>query len=163
MLIEMKVDSLAVAPCNKAPIILLKDTDNKETLPIWVGVLEAGAIAAILEGVSFERPMTHDLIKDLIDSSSSEVEKVTIDDLRENVYYATLHIRSNGTTIAVDSRPSDAIAIALRCNASIFVESSVIEKGSDINILDEDQALDDIPQEDNLEDFKDEAFGKYKM
>ena len=166
MLIEMKVDSLAIDPLTNIPILILKNDPEERTLPIWIGILEASAIAMELENVSFARPITHELLNSIMSLTKVEVLKVEVTDVRENVYYASIHLRSNGKKIIVDSRPSDAIAIALRAEAPIFVESNVLDRSIDISVDDEYSIPPETQRENLLDIFEDlspEDFSKYKM
>jgi hypothetical protein len=166
MFLKMKVTGLTIDPFTNAPIVILKDTDDDTVaLPIWIGPMEASSIAAELEKMDFVRPMTHDLIKNIFQKTGSSVKRIEISDLKDNVYYATIYIESNGEAIAIDSRPSDAIAIALRVNTPIFVNPIVLDKSKRLepmsNLIsrgDEDKSWLDI-----LEDLSSDAFGKYKM
>jgi len=128
MFIQMKVTGLVMDPQSNMPIVVLKDINNETTLPIWIGLLEATAIATELEQIQFPRPMTHDLIRSLFDHLSVKVEKIEVCDLKNNTYYALIYIRSGDRISTIDSRPSDAIAIALRTNAPIYVNDEVITK-----------------------------------
>lgn len=165
MLIEMKVDSLAMDLLTNVPILILKNEVEDRTLPIWIGVLEASAIATELENISFSRPITHDLIYSIMSSTDVQVLKVEVTDIRENVYYASIHLSSKGEHITVDSRPSDAIAIALRARAPIFVESSVLDSSIDITLKNEGSVKEMNKENlsDMFEDFFPEDFSKYKM
>src|SRR5438309_1931660 len=120
MFLEMKVKGLALDPLSNMPMIILRDEEEKRSLPIWVGLFEANAIALELEKISTPRPMTHDLIKNILESLDARVQKVVVNDLRENTFYAVLYLRLGSADITVDSRPSDAIALALRVGAPFF-------------------------------------------
>jgi bifunctional DNase/RNase len=122
MWLEMKVKGLALDPLSNMPIIILRDEEEKRSLPIWVGLFEANAIALELEKISPPRPMTHDLIKNILESLDTRVQKIVVTDVRDNTFYAVIHLRLGTADITVDSRPSDAIALALRVGAPIFVE-----------------------------------------
>ena len=124
--IEMNVGGLTLDPATKSPIVVLKDSENTVNLPIWIGLLEATAIATELEGIEMARPMTHDLLRDLIGELGAEVARVEICDLRENTYYARIHLSLNGSARIIDSRPSDAISLALRVKSPIFVARKVL-------------------------------------
>lgn len=165
MFLEMRVHAIAVDPTTKVPIVILKDLEEKETLPIWIGVLEASAIATELETVSFSRPMTHDLLKQILKSTDADVTKITVTDVKDNVYYAIIHINSNGKFLEVDARPSDAIALALRTDSPIMVDTKVLRKTNDVSLLmDSDKKDTDIAEWlELLEELKPEEFGKYKM
>jgi hypothetical protein len=128
--ILMNVGGLTLDPGTKTPIVILKDPDNKLNLPIWIGLLEATAIATELEGIKMARPMTHDLLRNLIGELGASVECVEITDLRDNTYFALIHIVVAGTPRAIDSRPSDAISLALRVNSPIYVAKRVLEASS---------------------------------
>jgi uncharacterized protein len=128
MFIEMKVKGLALDPMSNLPIIILRDEDDKRSLPIWIGIYEANAIALELEKIETPRPMTHDLIKNILESIEARVLKVMVTDLKENTFYAVLHLQVGGTEYTVDSRPSDAIALALRVAAPIYVDEEVVRK-----------------------------------
>jgi len=122
--IEMAIKGLMVDPITNMPIILLREVEGQRVLPIWVGVFEANAIALQVENVQTPRPMTHDLLKAVIDQLGGRVERIVVCELKENTFYATLQILSAQGLLEVDARPSDAIALALRSGARIFVESS---------------------------------------
>lgn len=115
-------------PVTQSPIVILRDKDNRNTLPIWIGVLEANAIAIGLEHVHVPRPMTHDLFKSLLDQIGVKLLRVEVTDLRDNTYYAVLHMEVGNSPVAIDSRPSDAIAIAIRMDVPIMVRDTVLEK-----------------------------------
>ena len=127
MQIEMTIKGLMVDPINNAPIIVLRDRDGQRVLPIWVGMLEANAIALQIENISTPRPMTHDLLRNVIHDLKATVEKVVVSDLHENTFFAVIYLSQQGNTLAIDARPSDAIALALRTRAPIFVEDTVID------------------------------------
>lgn len=128
--VKMTVGGLTLDPLTKAPIVLLRDDGNKLSLPIWVGLLEATAMATAIEGVPMPRPMTHDLLKNLLTELGATVECVQITELRENTYYAVIHLRVAGELRAIDARPSDAISLALRTKSPIYVAKTVIESSS---------------------------------
>jgi hypothetical protein len=161
MLVKMMVRGLALDPITNMPIIILKDIDDRKALPIWVGIFEANAIALELEKIATPRPMTHDLIKNILEHLGATVQQVTINDLRDNTFYAVIEISVNGNPIMVDSRPSDAIAIALRVNAPIFVVEDVMNKAKSIDVSDEKEEND--RWRDWLENLKPEDFGKFRM
>ena len=127
-MIEVKVVNVAIDANSKMPVILLKEKTGEKTLPIWIGLFEAQAIALALENVKPPRPLTHDLAKSLIEKLKGKVDRVVISDLRDNTFYAEILIKRNGETIKVDSRPSDAIALALRLNVPIFIDETVLDK-----------------------------------
>ena len=128
--IQMSVGGLTLDPVTKTPIVILKDTDNKLNLPIWIGLLEATAMATEIEGIKMARPMTHDLLKNILCEVGCSVESVEITELKENTYYALVHINIGGRELVVDSRPSDAIALALRTKSPIYVAKAVLEASS---------------------------------
>src|SRR3989337_2756143 len=134
MMVEMKVTGLTVDPFSNAPVLLLKDTSNTHTLPIWIGILEASAIASVLEKLKFSRPMTHDLMADFLSSMNVRLIKVEVNDMRDNVYYATIHMEKGRHSYTVDARPSDAIALALRTGSPIFVDEEVLGKSKIIDM-----------------------------
>ena len=158
---EMKVSGLTVDPYTNTPIVLLKDLEEKEVVPIWIGFFEASAIATQLEKVQLSRPMTHDLMKNLLDNLGIMVIKIEVNDLRENTFYAIIHLDMDGKHFAIDARPSDAIALALRTNASIYVHEEVVEKSRKIDLRQHkegEETLDEL-----LEGLSSKDFGKYKM
>ncbi len=161
MLVKMMVRGLALDPITNMPIIILKDAEDRKALPIWVGIFEANAIALELEKIATPRPMTHDLIKNILDHLGATVQQVIINDLRDNTFYAVIEISINGNRVAIDSRPSDAIAIALRVNAPIFVDEIVIGKAKNIDVSDEKEENDRWREW--LENLKPEDFGRYRM
>jgi bifunctional DNase/RNase len=128
--IQMSVGGLILDLVTKTPIVILKDTDNKLNLPIWIGLLEATAMATEIEGIKMARPMTHDLLKNILGEVGCSVESVEITELKENTYYALVHINIGGRELVVDSRPSDAIALALRTKSPIYVAKAVLEASS---------------------------------
>lgn len=128
VLIEMQVTGLTVDPVNNAPIVILREKDGGRILPIWIGVIEASAIAFELEQVKLSRPMTHDLLRTAIESLGGAVDRVVVVDLRENTYFATVKVSRDGETIEIDARPSDAIALALRTEAPVLCDSKVLEQ-----------------------------------
>src|SRR4051812_48162681 len=128
--ILMTVGGLTLDPVTKTPIVILRDHDNRLNLPIWIGLLEATAMATELEGIKMARPMTHDLLRNMLDAVGATVECVEITELKENTYFALIHLRINGTARTMDSRPSDAISLALRTKSPIFVDKRVIETSS---------------------------------
>lgn len=166
MLIRMVVTGLTIDPLTNTPIVILKDTQEKKAIPIWIGLFEASAIATELEKISFSRPMTHDLLIDILQVLEAEVVKVEINDLRNNTFFANIHLMKDGKIRVVDSRPSDAIAVALRADAPIFVDEKVIEKSRNVDfgtkLADLEQLKDDKLKE-FLENLNPDDFGKYKM
>ena len=134
MLRPMTISAIAVDSLTKSPVVILKEVGGERTLPIWIGLLEANAIASELEGVKFPRPMTHDLLKNVMESTDVKVNKVEVCDLKDNTYFALIHIIHNGKEISIDARPSDALALSLRVNAPIFVAEEVISKSTQIDL-----------------------------
>jgi uncharacterized protein len=134
MWLEMKVKNLVLDPLSNMPMIILRDDDDKRSLSIWVGLPEANAIALELEKIPTQRPMTHDLIKNVLEAVGARVSKVVVTDLRENTFYAAIHLRLGTTDVTVDSRPSDAIALALRVDAPVFVEETVLAKAESVEV-----------------------------
>ena len=128
--IQMAVGGLTLDPVTKTPIVILKDTENKLNLPIWIGLLEATAIATEIEGIKMARPMTHDLLKTILGEVGCSVESVEITELKENTYYASVNLKLAGRQVMIDSRPSDAIALALRTKSPIYVAKAVLEASS---------------------------------
>lgn len=128
--IQMSVGGLTLDPVTKTPIVILKDVDNKLNLPIWIGLLEATAMATELEGIKMARPMTHDLLKSVLGELGGSVESIAITELKENTYYALIYLKVNGRELTIDSRPSDAIALALRTKSPIYVAKAVLEASS---------------------------------
>lgn len=161
----MKVFGLTIDPFTNAPIIILKDMEEKHALPVWIGVLEASAIAAELEKVKFSRPMTHDLMTEMLKTLDIAVTKIEVNDLRDNVYYAKIHMTSNKNNFSIDARPSDAIALALRMSSPIFVDTKVLDKSKDIEIKGVSGKAGRASKDllDMLEDLSPDEFGKYKM
>jgi bifunctional DNase/RNase len=158
----MKVRGLALDPVSNMPIIILRDEEEKRSLPIWVGIFEANAIALELEKITTPRPMTHDLIKNILESVDAKVEKIVINDLRDNTFFALIHLRLGEEEITVDSRPSDAIALALRVGAPIFVDDDVVRRAKSVEVAPK-ESDDQEKLKEWLENLKPEDFGKYKM
>ena len=125
---QMKVTGLVMDPNTNTPILVLKDVEDETTLPIWIGLLEATAIATELEKIQFPRPMTHDLIRNLFDHLNVTVDRIEVSDLKNNTYYAMIYLRDHDSLSQIDARPSDAIAIALRMDAPIYVSTEVITR-----------------------------------
>jgi bifunctional DNase/RNase len=160
MPIEMKIKGLMIDPVSNMPIIILKNPDGSSVLPIWVGIFEANAIAMQLEEIVSPRPMTHDLLKSVIQSLHAEVDRIVITDLRDNTFFAQIHLRRNGQSWSIDARPSDAMALALRTAAPIFVERQVLDKSesSEEGDSEETERLRRW-----LENVDPEELGKYEM
>ena len=134
MWLEMKVKNLVLDPLSNMPMIILRDEEDKRSLSIWVGLPEANAIALELEKIPTARPMTHDLMKNILEAVGARVSKIAVTDLRENTFYAVIHLRLAERELTIDSRPSDAIALALRVEAPIFVEEAVIAKAESVEV-----------------------------
>lgn len=161
MNVKMDVRALIVDPIANMPVVILRDADEKNFLPIWVGVFEANAIALQMEGITTPRPMTHDLLRNIIKQIEGQVVRVVINNLLENTFYAQIHLQIAGREISIDSRPSDAIALALRTESPVFVDESVLERS---------RATDDVSDAQNserlrkwLEEADPESLGKYRM
>ena len=162
MEIEMTIKGLMIDPITNKPIIVLRDREGQRVLPIWVGVFEANAIALQIENVQTPRPMTHDLLKNIIDDLSAQVERIVVTELKENTFYALIHLRKNGHSIEVDARPSDAIALALRTRSPIFVEETVIQNARSVENSRE-SSMDVTRLQKWLEGLSEDELGKYKM
>ena len=162
--IEFKIKGLMMDPITNSPIVVLQDASSDTLLPIWVGIFEANAIALQIEKVDTPRPMTHDLMKGLLNHLNAKVTKIVVTELKENTFYALIFLSVNGQVITVDSRPSDAIALALRTDSPIFVTDDVIAKSSSTastTLSSERSSPEDIKQW--LENLNPEDLGKYKM
>ncbi len=166
MLKPMTISKLTMDPITNSPIVILKEVDGDKTLPIWIGLMEATAIASKMEKIDFDRPMTHDLLKNILELVDVKVDKIEICDLKNNVYYALIHISHGGNSLQVDARPSDALALSLRVNAPVFVSEEVIDKSKHIDLM---SAEPEVKTEEGkkwqeiLENLNPEDFGKYKM
>jgi uncharacterized protein len=154
MYVEMKVKFLTFDSTSNGFVVLLMDLANKTGLPIWIGPFEANAIAMKLKKIGSQRPMTHDLIHSILNNLESKVIKIVVNDLKENTYYALIYLNRKGDEIVIDSRPSDAIAIALAVDAPIFVSDQVIEKAKTIDMEKEGDQLKDWLENLNPDDFK---------
>ncbi len=154
MLVEMKVKFLTFDSTSNGFVVLLMDLTNKTGLPIWIGPFEANAIAMKLKKIESHRPMTHDLIHSVLNTLDSHVMKIVVNDLKESTYYAVIHLNRKGEEIIIDSRPSDAIAIALASDAPIFVSEDVIEKARTIDFEKEGDQLKELLEKLNPDDFK---------
>ncbi len=158
MFLEMKVSGIALDPFTNTPIVILKDLTGERVLPIWIGFMEASAIAMELEKTPRARPLTHDLMKTLLETLKFSVIRVDVTDLRNDTFYAEIRLQRGSEEHIVDSRPSDAIAIALRTGSPIFVRDEVFEKSKKLEIDEEKDKLTDL-----LEKIPPGDFGKYKM
>jgi uncharacterized protein len=161
MQIEMSIKGLMVDPVTNLPIVILRDKDGQKVLPIWVGIFEANAIALQIENVAPPRPMTHDLLRNVIQDLNATVQKVVVCDLQENTFYALIYLLLNGDTVAIDARPSDAIALALRTRAPIYVEDAVIEHATTVDLGQEKTDTERLQKW--LESLDPDDLGKYKM
>jgi len=157
----MTIKGLMVDPITSMPIVILKDKQGDRVLPIWVGIFEANAIALQIENVATPRPMTHDLLRNIIADLDGRVERVVVSDLKDNTFYAVIHLLVRGAHVAVDARPSDAIALALRTRAPILVEETVIENAKTVDFASE--RADNERLQKWLESLDPEELGKYKM
>jgi len=161
MQIEMNIKGLMVDPLTNMPIVILRDKEGHKVLPIWVGIFEANAIALQIENVSTPRPMTHDLLRNIIQDLKATVQRIVVCDLQDNTFYAAIHLTRNGDHLAIDARPSDAIALALRTRAPIFVEEAVIDNAKTMDPSPERTDADRLHKW--LESLDPDELGKYKM
>ena len=161
MEIEMKIRGLMVDPVTNTPIIILRDASGNSILPIWVGVYEANAIALEIEKVTTPRPMTHDLIKNLLTGVEATVHKVVVSELKDETFYAVIWLEQNGELISVDSRPSDALALALRLDCPIYVEEQVLQSSRSAANISDKVTNEELRRW--LESLNDEDLGRYKM
>jgi uncharacterized protein len=164
-MIRMKVTGLTIDPFTNMPIIILKDFEEKMALPIWIGLIEASAIATELEKIQLARPMTHDLLRNILNELDVEVAKVEVNDLADNTFYAKVYLKKDDEEIVMDARPSDAIAIALRTSSPIFVDKRVMDKSRriDLSKTGDDEKHKQQKWTEILENLSPEDFGKYKM
>jgi bifunctional DNase/RNase len=160
--IEMTIKGLMIDPITNMPIVVLRDQEGQRVLPIWVGVFEANAIALEIENVETPRPMTHDLLKRVVDALGGVVDRIVVCELKENTFYASIHMETSGGPRVIDARPSDAIALALRTQARIFVDEVVIQSARSLERSRDDQ-MDVGRLQKWLEGLSDEELGKYKM
>lgn len=165
MLHEVNVASMAIDPTSNTPILILKSVKGDQAVPIWIGLLEATSIASALRDIKFDRPMTHDLFKNFIDNLEMEVSKVEVCDLKDNTFYARIYFVSKDKSFDMDARPSDAIAIALRFGAPIYVDDKIFDQSQmvegDYEVLNKSE--DGKKWADYLENLSPEDFGKYKV
>lgn len=160
-MVKMEIKGLLMDPVSNMPVVVLRDAANGVFLPIWVGIFEANAIAIQMEKIATPRPMTHDLLKNLLGELDATVERIVINDLRDNTFFARIHLLRGNTRWDVDSRPSDAIALALRVDAEIFVEEDVLEKSKTLRPDGEDTDPERLKKW--LEEVNPEELGKYRM
>ncbi len=161
MEVEMKIRGLMMDPVTNMPIVVLKDTNGSAVLPIWVGVYEANAIALEIEKVQTPRPMTHDLLKNVLLGLNVQVQKVVVTDLREDTFYALIWVERDGERMSIDSRPSDALALALRVDCPIFVDDTVLKSSKSLGAINEKSSGEELRK--YLEGLSDDDFGRYKM
>ncbi len=158
---EFKIKGLMMDPITNSPIVILQDANKNTLLPIWVGIFEANAIALQVERVDTPRPMTHDLLKNVLLQLDAEVEKIVVTKLKDNTFYALIHLQMDGDIVTIDSRPSDAIALALRTDSPIFVTDEVINSSRNLTLDKENLDPEDVKKW--LENLNPEDLGKYKM
>jgi len=165
MLHEMEISGLTIDPASNAPIVILKSLDGEHALPIWIGILEATAIATELENVRFARPMTHDLFKNFMDMLKIKISKIEVCDLKDNTFFAQIYFSFNGQSYNIDARPSDAMALALRSGCPIFVDDEVLQKSKQLDGEPEawDKSEKGLKWKEYLEKLSPDDFGKYKM
>jgi bifunctional DNase/RNase len=161
MELEMKIRGLMMDPVTNMPIVILKDVSGNSVLPIWVGIYEANAIALEIEKVTTQRPMTHDLIKSLLLGLNTGIKKVVVNELKEDTFYALIWLERDGELISVDSRPSDALALALRLDCPIFVDDTVLKSSKLTANVSDKVNTDELRKW--LEGLNDEDLGRYKM
>jgi len=161
MQIEMTIKGLMIDPITNMPIIILRDQEGQRVLPIWVGVFEANAIALQIENVQTPRPMTHDLLKNLLLGLNVRVHKVVVNELKDDTFYALIWMERDGHMMSMDSRPSDALALALRLDCTIFVEDEVLKNSKVSSAINEKSTSEELRKW--LEGLSDEDLGRYKM
>ena len=162
MEVEMKIRGLMMDPVTNMPIVVLKDVSGNSILPIWVGIYEANAIALEIEKVTTPRPMTHDLIRTLLHGLETGIRKIVVSELRDDTFYAVIWLEKDGSLISVDSRPSDALALALRLDCPIYVDDSVL-KNSKMSSSVSEKVNNNEELRRWLENLNDEDLGRYKM
>ena len=161
MEVEMKIRGLIMDPVTNMPIVILRESDSETVLPIWVGVYEANAIALEIEKVSTPRPMTHDLLKNLLIGLETTVRKVVVTELKDDTFYAVIWLDRGGEIISIDSRPSDALALALRMDCPIYVEEEVLKSSKLVTAASDRVSSDDLRRW--LENLGEDDLGRYKM
>ena len=161
MEVEMKIRGLMMDPVTNMPIVILKDIEGKSVLPIWVGVYEANAIALEIEKVVTPRPMTHDLIKNILMGMATGVRKVVVSELKDDTFFALIWIEHNGEMISIDARPSDALAVALRLDCPIYVDDDVLKSSKVSNAVSDKANSEELRRW--LENLNNEDLGQYKM
>jgi bifunctional DNase/RNase len=162
IMVEMKVEGLTLDPLTNMPIIILKDLAGDKALPIWVGYFEANAIALEIEKINTPRPMTHDLLNNMISSLQAKIKHILVTDLKDNTFFAEISVIQNGSDMTIDCRPSDAIALALRSKSPIFVEEKVIESAKSLDLPDPNKLQNQEKQQwkDWITSIKPQDFGK---
>ncbi len=161
MEVEMKIRGLMMDPVTNMPIVVLKDVSSDTVLPIWVGIYEANAIALEIEKVTTPRPMTHDLIKNVLSGLDARVHKVVVNELRDDTFFAIIWLERQGSIISIDSRPSDALALALRVDCPIYVEEDVLKTSKQASAVSDRVSSEELRKW--LEGLNDEDLGRYKM
>ncbi|MFI5088089.1 MAG: bifunctional nuclease family protein [Terriglobales bacterium] len=161
MEVEMKIRGLMMDPVTNMPIVILKDVGGDAVLPIWVGIYEANAIALEIEKVTTPRPMTHDLLKNFLTGLDASVRKVVVNELRDDTFFAIIWVERDGQIISIDSRPSDALALALRVDCPIFVEDEVLKTSRMASAVSDRVSQEELRKW--LENLGDEDLGRYKM
>lgn len=161
MEVEMKIRGLMMDPITNSPIVVLKDIGSDAVLPIWVGIYEANAIALEIEKVTTPRPMTHDLIKNVLLGLDTRVHKVVVNELRDDTFFAVIWMERDGKVISIDSRPSDALALALRLDCPIYVEDEVLKHSKQATASADRVSSEDLRKW--LEGLNDQDLGPYKM
>ena len=161
MEVEMRIRGLMMDPVTNMPVVILKGVEGESVLPIWVGIYEANAIALEMEKVATPRPMTHDLLKNLLIGLDAQVRKVVVNDLRDDTFFAVIWLEKEGQTISIDSRPSDALALALRADCPIFVEDEVLKNSKLSSTISDKVSSEELRKW--LENLGEEDLGRYKM
>lgn len=159
-MLEMKVRGLTLDPLTNTALVILRDLEGTKALPIWIGPQEANAIVLEIEQVPTPRPMTHDLIKNILEGVNATVTRVVVNDLKESTFYATIFLSLEGREVRIDARPSDAIAVALRVKAPIYVTLDVIERAGSIEVSDQNLGEDSDTLKEWLDNIKPDDFGK---
>jgi bifunctional DNase/RNase len=163
MEIEMTIKTLMIDPYTTMPIVVLRETEGERLLPIWIGAYEANAIALEIEKVETPRPMTHDLLKRIVDAFGGEVERIVVCELKENTFYAAIYMNTGRGSVTIDARPSDAIALALRTRSKIFVEDTVIQRARQAEANRDSSRMSIGKLQEWLENLSEDELGKYKM
>lgn len=161
MEVEMKIRGLMMDPVTNMPIVILRDASGDTVLPIWVGIFEANAIALEIEKVTTPRPMTHDLVKNVLFGLDATLRKVVVSELKDDTFYAVIWVEKGGEMISIDSRPSDALALALRLDCPIYVEEQVLKTSKSTQTVSDKNVNEELKRW--LEGLNDEDLGRYKM